>query len=127
MAKRVTLSPDSVNKLTTWYHQSVLSGTPILQHSIFGWLFGLFKQHGVTINKTIHLTNRAPKIDSDSWIALIGHELIHVLQQQEMGWWKFLAKYIWHWRPKHINRGREHPLEKRAYARQDEIEEFLQI
>lgn len=125
MAKRVEIPQDSAQKLTSWYSERILSNTSVLQNSIFSWFFGLFGQHAVTINKTIHLTGKAPELESTAWIVLIGHEMYHVLQQQEMGWWKFLLRYLWHWRPKHISKGREHPLEEKAYARGDDIRNAL--
>ena len=125
MAKRVLIPQSSVQKLTQWYSEHLINNTPVRQGTMFGWLFGLFGQAGVTINKTIHLTERAPDLASRSGIILIGHELYHVLQQQEMGWCRFLLCYIWYWRPRHIKNGREHPLEKPAYTRGDEIRSTL--
>jgi hypothetical protein len=126
MAKRMAIPPDSAQKLARWYDEHLLSDTPVLRSSVFGWLFGLFGQDAVTINKTVHLTDKAPEdLSSQSGIALLGHELYHVVQQHEMGWWGFLLRYLWHWRPKHIKRGEEHPLEEPAYAREREIRSSL--
>ncbi len=125
MAKRMIIPQNSAQKLTRWYDEHLLSNTRILRNSIFGWLFGRLGQVAVTVNKTIHLTSKAPDLASQSGIELLGHELYHVVQQQEMGWWGFLLRYLWHWRPKHITRGREHPLEEPAYAREEEIRSTL--
>ena len=125
MAKRMVIPQNSAQELTSWYDEHLLSNTPVLQNSIFGWLFGLFGQAAVTINKTVHLTRKAPDLTSRSGIVLLGHELYHVIQQQEMGWCGFLLRYLWHWRPWHVTRGREHPLEEPAYARGDEIRSTL--
>jgi hypothetical protein len=57
---------------------------------------------------------------------LLGHELFHVVQQRDMGWLRFLAAYLRHWRPKHVRRGWEHPYEVPAYARGREIREALE-
>ena len=97
----------------------------MLQGSLFGLLFGLFGQHAVTINKSVHVTHRAPDLDSDSGTVLVGHELFHVVQQQEMGWWGFLARYVLNWRPSHVSAGWKHPLEEPAYARGTEIKQSL--
>ena len=126
MSKRVVMPQSSTQKLTRWYDEHLLNNTTLLRDSIFGWIFGLFRQAAVTINKTIHLTHNAPAdLSSNSGIVLLGHELYHVLQQQEMGWCSFLLRYLWHWRPWHVTQGRKHPLEEPAYARGDEISETL--
>ena len=126
MAQRIDFPERALNHLTEWYSTELLESTTILRGSIFGWLFGWFGQHAVTINGTVHLTSRAPDLDSDRGVRLIGHELFHVSQQQEMGWWRFLAKYVWSWRPTHINNGRSHPMEQPAYERRDAIMASLQ-
>ncbi len=98
----------------------------LLQGSIFGWAFGLLGQAAVTVNGRVHLTSKAPAdLESVEGTALIGHELYHVEQQAEMGWWGFLARYVWGWRPVHIKDGSIHPLEAPAYARQKEIKSRL--
>jgi hypothetical protein len=116
-----------MQSLSAWYDESLLMETPILRGSIFGWFFGLMNQAAVTINRTIHLTGKPPggDLSTVSGVALIGHELYHVKQQQEMGWWPFLLRYTWYWRPRHIKNGAEHPMEKYAYDRGREIEKAL--
>jgi hypothetical protein len=126
MPIRVALTLSSAQKLIRWYDEQLLWETPILRSTALGWLFGLFGQAAVTIKKTIYLTRNAPAdLTSRSGLALIGHEMYHVVQQRQMGWCGFLLRYLWHWRPKHITRGEEHPLEKPAYDRQREIEQAL--
>ena len=107
--------------LSRWYDDQLLADTLVLRGSIFAWLFGRFGQRAVTINKTVHLAHRAPDLATDSGIALLGHECYHVLQQREMGWWNFLARYIWRWRPYHVKSGWRHPLEQPAYQREREV------
>ena len=104
-----------------WYGDELPAGVRLLRSSLFGWLFGSAGQHAVTINRTVHWTRHAPALETAPGTALLGHELYHVVQQQEMGWWRFLARYLWGWRPAHIKRGYEHPLERPAYDRQAEI------
>jgi hypothetical protein len=127
MSTRVALTDAAKAKLARWYAPEVLANARILRGSVFGWVFGRFGQAGVTINRTVHLTPRAmPELESARGLALIGHELFHVAQQQEMGWWRYLARYVWRWRPKHISRGHEHPMEAPAYARGAEIRRALE-
>lgn len=117
-----TPAPQSVRqRLGPWYSNKLMAETPIFRGSTLGWLFGQFKQHAVTINKKVYLTPSAPDLESSWGTALLGHEYYHVLQQQEMGGWNFLAHYLWRWRPSHIKHGHKHPLEAPAYARGEEI------
>ena len=125
MASRLTVTEKTRQRLGEWYSGQVLDSTTVLQGSLAGWIFGRFGQHAVTLNKTVHLTPQAPQLDTDSGIVLLGHELYHVGQQHEMGWWRFLASYILRWRPSHIKRGWEHSFEIPAYARSREIRQKL--
>ena len=121
MAKREVVPEAGIQRLTQWYSRELLENITIVRGSVQGSLFGLLGQRAVTINQTVHLTGRAPDLDSHWGIALLGHECFHVVQQQEMGWWTFLVRYLVNWRPWHITDGSKHPLEKPAYERQREI------
>ena len=125
MPPRVVLPDMAREHLARWYGEEFLEDVAVLRGTFLGWLFGRFGQHAVTINKRVHLTSRAASLDSDSGISLIGHEFYHVVQQTEMGWWRFLARYVWHWRPTHIRHGRRHPMEKPAFERGSEIRQAL--
>ena len=112
--------------LKAWYAEQMIDATPVLHGSFLGWLFGRFNQHAVTINGTVHLTSKADALDSPEGVVLLGHEYYHVVQRGEMGWWSFLARYLWGWRPSHVRDGRKHPLEAPAYARGDEVRRAIQ-
>ena len=90
MARRLVISDDVKAVLRQWYSDAVLDDTLVLEGSFFGWLFGLSGQHAVTINKTVHLTKNARAEGTTGRTVLIGHELFHVVQQHDMGWWPFL-------------------------------------
>ena len=121
MSRTVDVSEEARVILNKWYDREFLDNTPVLRGSLFGWIFGASGQHAVTINRTVHLTRHAPDPDTPAGIMLLGHELYHVVQQTELGWWRFLFRYIIGWRPSHISNGRSHPLEMPAYERGDEI------
>jgi hypothetical protein len=121
MAKTITVSPEVKQKLSHWYDADLLDGVSVVQGSIPGRLFGTFGQHAVTINGTVHLTSSADDLESDKGNVLLGHECFHVVQQQQMGWWRFLVKYVVGWSPSHIKHGSRHPLEAPAYERGREI------
>lgn len=125
MSRREIAPDETKQKLRHWYSEELLDNLVVLRGSIFGWVFGMFGQHAVTINKTVHLTPAAPALDVESGIVLLGHECFHIEQQTDLGWTNFLAKYLLSWRPTHINNGRNHPLEKPAYTRGREIREAL--
>ncbi len=126
MTTTVTVSPEVKQRLSPWYDAALLDGVRVLQGSIPGRLFGMFGQHAVTINGTVHLTSSADDLETDKGTVLLGHECFHVTQQQQMGWWRFLARYIAGWRPTHIKHGSRHPLEVPAYERGREILRALQ-
>ena len=126
MARTVEVSEEAKAILTQWYDREILDETPVLLGSLFGWIFGASGQHAVTINRRVHLTRHAPDSDTPSGIVLLGHELYHVLQQTELGWWRFLFRYIVGWRPSHITSGRSHPMERPAYERGDEVRRAMQ-
>lgn len=121
MSQHVALLNITRQELTPWYSQELLETTTVISGSFFGWLFGRFGQAAVTLDGAVHLTPLAPDLASREGTALIGHELVHVLQQQQMGWWSFLARYATAWRPEHVREGWRHPMEAPAYARQTEI------
>lgn len=124
MSTRLIVPEEAAGKLAFWYG-TLPPAVRVLRGSIIGWMFGLSGQHAVTINGTVHWTKHAPALESAEGTPLLGHELFHVVQQREMGWWRFLAGYVWHWRPRHIRRGWEHPYEVPAYARGREIRAAL--
>lgn len=121
MAKRLSLSDEARQVLANWYDDSLMDDTPLYLGSFFGKAFGLFGQHAVTLNGKVHITSRAPDIDTDVGIALVGHEFYHVEEQLQHGWWGYLLAYIKGWRPAHISNGVSHPLERGAYARGSEV------
>lgn len=125
MAKRAALSVEVRAALRPWYSDEMMVGVPVLRGSFFGWLFGLNGNHAVTINGSVHLTKRAPPEGSIGWTALMGHELYHVEQQAAMGWWRFLLRYLWRYRPHHLRSARDHPYEIPAYERGAEIRATL--
>ncbi|MBI4236424.1 MAG: DUF4157 domain-containing protein [Chloroflexi bacterium] len=121
VAYHVSLPSNVQDALANWYPRELLETARILRGSLLGHLFGVWGQAAVTINRTVHLTPRAPDLASHAGIALAAHELYHVTQQREMGWWRFLARYVWRWRPAHVRQGWRHPLEAPAYARADAV------
>ena len=126
MSRTAEISEEAKEILVQWYDREILDDTPVLRGSIFGFIFGASGQHAVTINGTVHLTSRAPDSDSPLGIMLLGHELFHVVHQMELGWWKYLVRYLASWRPSHVSNGRSHPVEGPAYERADKIWRAMQ-
>ena len=127
MARRQTVPQTTIQRLSPWYSAEFLESVTVLRGSLLGWLFGKFGQHAVTINETVHLAPDAPDLTADSGVVLLGHECLHVEQQRDMGWWRFLARYVVRWRPSHIKNGRTHPFERPAYERGREIRASLRV
>lgn len=120
----VELEPKDRLFLARWFKLEWLDdNTTIVVDELKPNLVGLLPIKAYTWNKTIYLTPRAPRkflndnIDTANpeWIKLIAHELIHVEQQEELGWWWFLASYITRFTPLYWKEPWRHPLEKRAY------------
>lgn len=126
MSTREELSAEVKAALRPWYPDELLDGVRVLRGSLFGWLFGLNGNHAVTINGTVHLTKRVSPEGSVSRTVLIGHELFHVEQEASMGWWRFLLRYLWRYRLRHLRDARSHPYEIPAYARSREIRAALE-
>ncbi|MDP6420798.1 MAG: DUF4157 domain-containing protein [SAR202 cluster bacterium] len=125
MSKPVQVAEETAEILSRWYGPDLPRRVVVVRGSIVGWLFGLTGQAAVTINGKVHLTPRANDLESKSGIVLLGHELFHVVQQNEMGWAPFIARYVIHWRPTHISDGKRHPMERPAYDRGEEIRASL--
>ncbi len=125
MATRVVLSDDIKQKLAPWYPRDVLDSVRVLRGSVFGAVYGRLGQGAITVNGTVHLTRNAQDLASNAGVSLLAHELFHVLQERDDGWWRYLARYLWHWRPRHLTRGIEHPMERAAYARGYEVRTAL--
>lgn len=125
MSQLQTVSDAVKHRLEPWYDRALLDSARVYRGSLFGAVFSRFGQAAVTVNGAVHLTRKAGDLESVPGTALLAHELFHVVQQRQMGWWRYLARYLWRWRPKHINRGWEHPLEAPAYARGAEVRQAL--
>ena len=126
MSRTVDIPEETKKILGRWYDRKILDETPVLRGSLFGAIFGISKQHAVTINRTVHLTSHAPDPDTPLGIMLLGHELFHVVHQMELGWWRYLIRYLAGWRPSHISNGRNHPMERPAYERGDQLWRAMQ-
>ena len=74
MATTVTVSTEVKQRLSPWYDAELLDGVRVVQGSVAGRLFGMFGQHAVTINGTVHLTSSADDLESDKGTVLLGHE-----------------------------------------------------
>ena len=121
MSKAVNVQEEAKEILVQWYNREVLDETPVVRGSLLGLIFGLSRQHAVTINGTVHLTRNAPDLETPLGIMLLGHELYHVVHQMELGWWRYLVRYLVGWRPSHVSVGRSHPMEGPAYERGDQV------
>ena len=98
--------------------------------------FGLLGQWAVTWNGRVHLTKRAPFVVESTGVSprregigpgeargnalwLISHECLHVKQQRETGWGRFLISYGWEWL--HHGGGSRNKFEGPAYTLGDQV------
>lgn len=116
MGKTITVSPEVKQKLIHWHDADFLDGISVLKGSFPGRLFGTFGHHAITINGMVRMTSN--RTNGPYYWATSASMLI---KQQQMGWWRFLARYIAGWRPSHIKHRSRHPLEALAYVRGREI------
>ena len=101
--------------LQPWFGDDLdVSTVRLLERGLLSVFFGAFGQWAVTWNGTVHLTVRAPfRIESEGILArgeskdsdeakanalwIIAHECLHVQQQRQMGWGRFLIAYAREW------------------------------
>ena len=101
--------------LQPWFGSNLDTASVFLKDRGFiCFVFGLLGQWAVTWNGRVHLTKRAPFIVESAGVLprpggvepkealanalwLISHECLHVQQQREMSWWRFLFAYGRQW------------------------------
>ena len=126
-----------VADLQPWFGDELdVSTVRLLDRGLLSVVFGALGQWAVTWNGTVHLTARAPfRIESERIVArgeskdsdeakanalwIIAHECLHVQQQREMGWGRFLVAYVSEWL---LHRGESsNRLEGPAYELGDRV------
>lgn len=126
-----------VADLQPWFGKDLdVASVRLENRGLLSFVFGLLRQWAVTWNGTVHLTRRAPySVEAQGIIPkregvaanearanalwLIAHECLHVQQQREMGWWRFLVAYGWEWL-RHRG-GSRNKFEGPAYALGDRV------
>lgn len=101
--------------LQPWFGDNLdVASVSLIDRGLLCLVFGLLGQWAVTWNGRVYLTKWAPFSVENARILpkregmnpdearatalwLIAHECLHVQQQREMGWTKFLAAYVWEW------------------------------
>lgn len=96
-----------------------------------GWqcfVFNVFRQYAVTWNGVIYITPYGEMQTTKSAEELFAHELVHVKQQRDMGWWRFLWAYIDQWfeAATHRRPVSDMPLEMEAYEKSWGVRDALQ-
>ncbi len=104
-----------VADLQPWFGEDLdVTSVRLEDQGLLAFVFGLLGQWAVTWNGTVHLTKRAPfSVDGEgvssrldgaetrevraNALWLIAHECLHVQQQREVGWGRFLLAYVWEW------------------------------
>lgn len=130
-----------VEALKPWFSEGFdLTSVHLKQRGVLCFIFGLLGQWAITWNQTINLTRKAPfAIQGDGVVGrrkgwppeetwakamwLISHECLHVQQQREMGWRRFLLAYLKQW-VRHRG-GRGNKFEGPAYELGDKVYQSL--
>ncbi len=126
-----------VEDLQLWFGKDLdVASIHLEDRGLLSMTIGLLGQWAITWNGTVHLSRRAPFVvgtesilsrqngkDSHEGRAnalwLIAHECLHVQQQREMGWWRFLVAYALEWL-RHRG-GSRNKFEGPAYALGDQV------
>ena len=121
--------PDEARRdLAPWFTEDELALFRYTDSSLIAWVFrNVFKQGAVTWNKVVNFARRSYDPEHFAGKALIAHELFHILHQDRIGWWRYLGTYVFYkLNPRYWRRGvKQHPMERDAYALQDEVERAL--
>ncbi len=122
------LPPQAEEHLRPWYTHDQLARYRYTSRSPIAWVFRhVFKQGAVTWNGVVNYALASYDPDTPAGLGLIAHEMHHMLHQERIGWWKYLAQYTWllrFSRYRGSNNG-NHPFEAPAYALHHEVETAL--
>lgn len=86
-----------------------------------GWYLRLLGRAGVTVGHHVFFVDARARQS----LPLLAHELVHVAQFRELGFFRFLLRYWRDMARAGFRYSRKLPLEAPAYARQREAEERL--
>lgn len=96
-----------------------------------GVITNLFGMGGITFSKSRIVMGRNVTCSThDKWVStIVFHELVHVAQQKDLGWFGFMATYIWEWIKCGFSyrRMKQIGIEKEAYAKQGEYSKEIGV
>ncbi|MEE9284341.1 MAG: DUF4157 domain-containing protein, partial [Dehalococcoidia bacterium] len=89
--------PESAKvRLSPWFSAQELDSFRYTERGLISWVFGrAFKRGAVTWNQVVNFARARYDPESPRGLALIAHEMLHVRQQREAGWLRFLVRYVW--------------------------------
>lgn len=125
----MSLPPEAKGNLAPWFTPQELDAFRYKERGPICWAFrALFHQDAVTWNRVVHFAQSQYDPRTPEGLSLIAHEMLHVRQQRELGWLRFLARYVWALRRAQYrgSRNAQHPMERPAYALGQEVLEALQ-
>jgi hypothetical protein len=113
------LSPEFMDLLRPW--AALVNGMEVRTAGAGVWLARALSVQAVTWSRVASVRPELWGAEDVGLAALFVHEAVHIQQQRESGWWRFLARYLW-WRVRHpLQAISQHPLERPAYAKADEV------
>lgn len=90
------LPPKAQDDLRRWFTQPELDAFRYTSRGLIAWLLRhSFKQGAVTWNGVVNFALSPYDPDTPGGLAMIAHEMMHVRQQRQQGWWCYLARYAW--------------------------------
>ena len=120
------LSSCVIQTLKRWFPDADLARANIISSGRLAWLVKKMNRAGITLRKTILFGEGYYDPFSPRGIALIAHELKHVLQYEEEGTIKFTLKYLWDWGRQGGKYSKEIHFEKEAYDLEEKIRKHLE-
>ena len=123
------LPEDAKARLSRWFSQEEMETFRYTRRGPICLAFRhIFRQGAVTWNKVVNFARDPYDPETPRGLALIAHEMVHVRQQRQQGWWPFLVQYLWLLRKRAFrgSQNRNHPLEQPAYELAAEVRAVLE-
>lgn len=119
------LPPDAVDRLSRYVPRENLERMKVVTGAPWCWLPALLNTSAMTFGEHVIFRAGRYQVDSPQWLALIGHESLHIGQYRELGRMRFVVRYLRGMASSRFSHDR-HPMEAPLVAKQREIRIKLQ-
>jgi hypothetical protein len=122
--EKMQLPPCVIQTLQRWFPSADLTRANVVSSGFRARLTKRMKRAGFTFGRTVLLGEGDYDPFSPRGLALIAHELKHVLQYENKGTAKFVVRYLWDWG--RLGRySKKIPFENEAYDLEEKVKEHL--